>query len=419
MLSLAVDRQIWGSDTRGYHLTNVLLHILTAVLVAIFLRPLMPTAASALVATLIFALHPLQMEAVSLAIQRKTVLSGAGFFLTLILYRSWRESGRTSLYIFSILSFAAAALAKPMAICLPLILWLYEYSFIGGRPRVLDKLPYLAIGIPIALAAMSAHAAVSALHAPHGGNLAVHVLMMGRVTAEYLAALFVPANLSPIYYYPRASGWAPLNFAAVGAVLLLGTYALLARRRFPWAFFCVAWFALCLLPESNIFPLAQLRADRFLYLSIVGFGIWVGVGLNYASARPNFGRFAYGAAMVALALYSLQTRASASVWRNDVSAWQQVVQRHPWCAMAHENLAVAYTTEQRPALAERNFLLALERSPERAETHLKLARLYWSQGLEAPARLRVENLLQRQPEHADGLALLAEIQSSNTGEVRP
>ena len=84
MLSLALDYRVWGLDPFGYHLTNVALHALTAVLVCVFLWPIMPSLGAATLAALVFALHPLQMEAVTLAIQRKTLLSALFAILTIL-----------------------------------------------------------------------------------------------------------------------------------------------------------------------------------------------------------------------------------------------------------------------------------------------------------------------------------------------
>ena len=329
MVSLAVDYRLWGLDPFGYHLTNIALHALTAALVCVFLWPIMPSLGAATLAALIFALHPLQMEAVTLAIQRKTVLSGALFFATLIAYQAWRRSGRRSYYLTAVAAFAAAALAKPIVISLPPLLWLYEYTFIDGRLRWRDKLPFLAIATACGAAAMAAHAEVGAVSTWHGGDPFTHVVMMARVTAEYLTAMFAPFARSPIYYYQRSVALQPLNLLAVVALSALAVWLVARRRRVPWTFCCAAWFAITLLPESNVFPLTQLRADRFLYLPLLGAAMWVAVGFAQlsalATARPWAARLPARIAAAALvAALALATHASAGVWRNDVTAWTRV-----------------------------------------------------------------------------------------------
>jgi hypothetical protein len=413
MLSLAVDRHFWGYDPIGYHLTNICLEALSASLALVFLWNLLPSLYAAVLAAVIFAVHPLQMEAVSLAIQRKTLLSGVFFFLTLILYQRWRRGGRVGWYVASVLAFAAAALAKPMAMVLPALLWLYEYVFLDGRLRLLDKLPFFAVAAPVGAAAMAAHAAVGAIHPPHGGSVASHVLMMGRVGMEYVAAAFLPANLSPVYYYPRAMAYAPLNFAAVGAILLAIGYVLAFRRRFPWTFFCLGWFVLSLLPESNIVPLAQLRADRFLYLPMIGVAVWVAIGVDRLAEIGARGRRlrlpAQVAGAVIAATVALVTHSSAGIWRSDVSAWSRVVARHPWSARAHTMLGRAYSARDDPARAEAAFRESLRIDPDLPDTHLQLGELYHRHGLDDRAAAELHRFLELAPADGRGRALADEM----------
>ena len=93
-------------------------------------------------------------------------------------------------------------------------------------------------------------------------------------------AIFLPLGLSPIYYYPPGTAFTPLNALALIAIVAAGVFLVARRRHLPWTFFCFAWLALALLPESNVFPLAQLRADRFLYLPLFGPALWLAIGID-------------------------------------------------------------------------------------------------------------------------------------------
>lgn len=408
MLSLALDYRVWGLDPLGYHLTNIALHALTAALVCVFLWPIMPSLGAATLAGLVFALHPLQMESVSLAIQRKTVLSGALFFATLIAYQAWRRGGRRQQYAAAVIAFVAAALAKPIVVTLPLLLWLYEYTFVDGRLRWRDKVPFVAVAAGCTAAAIAAHAAVDAAPIWHGGDLLTHVVMSARVAAEYLTAMFAPFALSPVYYYRRALTFQPLNLLALAALSALAVWLVVRRRRLPWTFFCAAWFAIGLLPESNV---VQLRADRFLYLPILGAAIWFAVGferLPALAAAPAWAAHlparAAGAALVAA--FALATHASAGVWRSDVTAWTRVVERHPWSATAFLLLGHACLAADDPPRAEAAYLRAVELNPDLADAHLALARLYYARGDQGAADLHAQRFVELAPESPDGPALL-------------
>ena len=199
MWSLALDYRIWGLDPFGYHLTNVLLHALAAALVCTFLWPL-TSARVATLAALLFAVHPVQMEAVTVAVQRKTVLSGALFFLTLIIYERWCASRRPWCYAACLLTFGLAGLAKPSVVTLPLLLVLYDLAFSDGPVRWVEKLPFVAMAAAVGVAAVRAHAAAGALHPLHGGTPVAHLLMMSRVLCENVNAVLLPRICS-------CSGW--------------------------------------------------------------------------------------------------------------------------------------------------------------------------------------------------------------------
>jgi tetratricopeptide (TPR) repeat protein len=410
MLSLAVDHRLWGLDPLGYHLTNVLLHAANAVLVYLFLLGIVPSGRTAMLAALIFAVHPVQMEAVSLAIQRKTVLSGTFFLLALLFYRRWWRTHRRRTYAAAFVCFTAAALAKPIAVALPLVLLLYEYAFVRRRPYLADKVPLALVGAAVALAAAAAHAAVGALHPPHGGDLATHVLMVGRVTLEQVVAVLLPINLSPTYYYPMQLGRAPLNFAALALLAVVLAYVGLRRRDLPWSFFCLGWFALTLLPESNLFPLAQLRADRFLYLPMVGAALWIALGLQRLARRAPLPRAGTALGLLVVAGLAVLTHGSARIWRNDVTAWQRVVERHPWAAISHTMLGRAHAVRGNRAEAEAAFLAALRQKQDLADTHWQLANLYEEAGATERAGRHLRRFLELSPDDPAGLELRSRLE---------
>jgi tetratricopeptide (TPR) repeat protein len=415
MLSLAVDHAFWGLDPRGYHLTNILLHAATGAFAFWFARRIAPSLLAAGVAALLFTVHPLQMEAVSLAIQRKTLLSGALFFLTFILYQRWTESRRPADYTAAVLAFAAAGLAKPIVVCLPALLILYDLCFVDGRLRWRDKIPFVILAALVVAAAAVAHAAVGAVHPPHGGSTLSHALIVARATLESIVVVFLPMNLSPIYYYPPGSAVSPLNVLALLAIVAGGVFLFVRRRRFAWSFFCFAWFFLALLPESNLFPLAQLRADRFLYLPLFGPALWIAAGIDRLP-RVRIGREprrlpAIAAATTVVVVLAGLSRAAAGIWHDDVTAWRRVVQCHPWSATARTQLGVAHASRGEPKDAEQRFLEAIQLRPEMAEPRFQLARLYEEHGAGERALKQVQEFLALAPDDPRGHELKRKIEN--------
>jgi len=402
MLTFALQYPLSGVDPAPYHLVNVLLHAATAVALWWFIRPLVGARWVATVAALIFALHPIQLEAVSLVIQRKTLLSGLFVLLALIAYQHWCQRRRWPAYALSLLAFVAAAAAKPTAVTLPLVLLLYDAVFVGGRMRLVEKAPFFAIAAAFAWAATAASQAVGAIFPPHSGTWLGHLLIVARATMDGGVAILLPIALSPIYYYRAGTQFELLNVAALAALGLLAGLVMLRRRQYPWAFFCAGWFVLMLLPQSNLLPLAQLRPDRYVYLSMAGFAVAVAVGLRHLAdilpTRPPWRVAIPALGVLYAALLGAVTMHSVGVWRDDVTAWQRVVERNRWSATAHMMLGEVYEARDNTAAAERLYLEATRVQPLVAAPYLHLARLYARNGAPLRAAQAARQYLERAPD---------------------
>lgn len=411
MLSFALQYAVSGLQPFGYHLVNILLHASVAVLVFVFLSSIAPSRPTALVAALLFAVHPIQMATVSLAVERKTLLSAVFCLLTLIAYQQWKRTGSRRYYAAALATFLLAALSKAMAVSLPPILMLYDYVFVGRPLRWLEKLPFCAIAVGVSCLAVVGHAHQGVLTPPHGGNLLTHALIVSRASLEYVTSLFFPLGLAPVYYYPRSMIYDPLNFLAAALITFVCIYVTIYRRRYPWSFFCLWWFVFMLLPESNVVPLAQLRADRYLYLPALGFALWVAVGLNRLPAgAPVAGRWSVPLRWIGFALagaLAVVCYNSAGIWRDNVSAWTRVVDRHPWSAVAHAMLGRAYYAEHDDVRAERTLQEALRFDKPPPDAHLYLAKLYAAYGLTEPATAHLQRYLELAPNDPEGRELLA------------
>lgn len=346
LLLYMVQFAAWGLDPLGYHVVNLALHVANAALVFVVARRALHDDGAALAAGLVFGVHPVQLEVVSLVAQFKTLLA-TGFLLgALAAYQAFRNGRRSALYG-AVLLYALACGSKSSVIPFPLLLVLYDDVWGEGRRTWLDKVPFLLLAAATAVVSAAARVGGEVVKAPHGGSYLATALAMSRVMWEYVAAMFVPIDLAPAYYYRREAVFAPVNWVALAGLGASMAAVWWRRRQWPATFFAVAWIALTLLPVANIVPISVLRADRFLYLPMVGFAIWVGVGMAAAvqwaahlSAVPRGAvRALVGAPLV---VWGIGTWSYATVWRDDVSAFTRVVQRQPWSAKGRYLLALAY-----------------------------------------------------------------------------
>ncbi|MBL7223562.1 MAG: hypothetical protein ISS72_06905 [Candidatus Brocadiae bacterium] len=360
MLSYAVDYEVWGLNAFGYHLTNIALHSANVVLVYAVLLRLVGGAPLAWLGAALFAVHPVQVEAVSWAAGRRDVLYGC-FFLWSLLAFLWYEEGRRwrrGAYVASVLLFAAAMLSKASGMMLPAVLGLIVLLSRDEKGTAVWR--RLRVCVPHGLVA----AAMVAVHfhvAQQAGvvkptALGQRVASMPWAFATYWRLLFLPVHLSTPHARPPVSwadefGVAVASLAAFVAVLALVWWSAPLRRT---AVLWLGWWFLLLLPVSQIIPLSMLVAERYLYMPIVG-ACAFGAALlgDLAKARR---RLVVACAVAVLALMAVTTHARNRVWANSREFWHDGVAKWPGAPVPRIGLAAVYIENGSPLRAWRLYM---------------------------------------------------------------
>lgn len=355
----------------GFHLFNVVVHALNALLV----YALAQTAArgalpnenarhAALIAALLFALHPVQTEAVTYISGRSTSLMTSFYLAALLAYVHGRT--RQNLhwqYLFSPLLFILAALTKEAAVTLPLILLLWDACFARERLSIkrawLDQWPHWLI-LLLGLSVVAAHGGYRAL--PQIDLNLSTLLTQVHGIGYLLSRWFVLGGLNIDPDLRMQTVWTPLlamQFTLLPSLIVLG---LLSLRRRPWLAFGVFWLLLHLLPGNSLVVRWDIANERQLYLAGVGPFLALAIALQKS-------RFALPAtpAKSALALLCL-TLAAFTVLRNadyasEISLWQDTVSKSPSKARPYNNLGYAYQLNGDYAEARACYLRALELKP--------------------------------------------------------
>src|SRR6266571_5320315 len=306
-MTFGLDYLLWGMNPLGYHLTNLLLHATNAVVfffVALrILTRALPNpsergealAVSAGVAALVFAIHPLRVESVAWATERRDVLSGLFYLVTILMYLRACERGARGRgsYWLSVAVFVCALLSKSMVVNLPvvlLILDVYPLRRLGGfvgwwsepaRRIYVEKIPFVLLAAAASavavMAQLSKSAMISVAHLSALGRLAVSAYGL----SFYLWKMVVPLNLSPLYMRPpTVDPEAPPFILSYGLVLAITAIVLALRRRIPGLPAAWAAYVVVLLPVLGIFQSgSQIAADRYTYLAGLGWAILAGAGL--------------------------------------------------------------------------------------------------------------------------------------------
>jgi len=401
-MTLGLDYLVWGMDPAGYHFTNVLLHVATAVTFYFLTIQLLRLAAGgvgedkavwvgAAFAALLFSVHPLRVESVAWITERRDVLSGLFYVLTILAYLKAGDgvgSGRRWYWV-SVVLCACALLSKSMAVSIPvvlLILDVYPLKRLGGgvgwwsvsaRHAYREKIPFVLLA---GLASAIALAGVSHLHptSPPIDRAPLDRLMIpGYVLGFYLWKMVAPLNLSPVY--PMAIRSATFIWSHI-LVLIIMVLTFSLRRRLPGLLAAWLTYVAILLPVIGIVRISDhITADRFTYLSCLGWAILAGAGIFYCwrpLVRRRFGLrtfvFLNGVAAVVVVGLGGMTWKQAQVWHDSETLWRHAVSAGPESEIAHNNLGIAMRNRGELGEAIKHYREALRINPDSVEGHNNL-----------------------------------------------
>jgi len=389
-LSFMADEALFGLEPWWCHTENLLLHGLNAILVLwLLVRLTGSVGKSALVAAL-FALHPLRVESVAWVTERKGLLMALFSLLTLHAYACYARRLTRGRFLAVAGLFAAAVLAKPQAVVLPLILLIADWwplarlgrgsPLAAGAVIVREKAPLLLLAGAAAVLTVAAQrqaAAVASLAAlPIGERLASAVV----APTAYLVRTLWPAGLSPAYPFAQPPGW-----QIAGAVLVVGgvsAAAVLVRRTQPWL--AAGWlgFLVLLAPVSNLFQAGgQASADRYTYLPhILLFTAAVWLGCWVLRNTPRLRAAAAVTSLLLLLALGVAARRQTGFWRDDLTLFTHAVAvtRGNW--KMHYNLGNTLERLGREGEAEAHYRLALAAWPDYPEALNNLGALQGRRG---------------------------------------
>jgi tetratricopeptide (TPR) repeat protein len=426
-VTLGLDYVLWGMEPFGYHLTSLVLHAANAVLLYFVARRLLQLAlpgpaqhgqtALALgagAAALLFALHPLRVESVAWATERRDVLSALFCLLTILAYLQFLrgEERAWGWYWTSLALFGCALLSKSMAVSMPvvlLILDVYPLRRLGGaagwwNPRArrvyAEKLPFLALAG--ATSAIALVAVREADNMPPLDRLGVlpRLAISAYSLAFYLWKTVAPAHLSPLYELPATiQPWTWPFLLSYGALAAMIALALGLRRRLPGLAAAGLAYVVILLPVLGIFQNGpQIAADRYTYFSCLGWAILAGAGLAAGARRAPF----VAAPVVACLLLALGTLtwSQSHVWRDSEKLWAHALAVDPGSALAHNNAGSTYATQGKLAEAAAHYEQAIRDRPDYAEAYENLGLVLARQGRLAGAIARYEQAVRLRPDYA-------------------
>ncbi len=347
VISYAIDYRVWGLNPAGFHLTNIVFHSMNTLLVGVLAVKLYriayadmeesyyPGVFAGLITALLFGLHPQHVESVAWVSERKDVLSGFFFILSVMAYVRYADAeycrGNGVYYFLSLVLFVLALMSKPMAVSLPFALIILDFYPLGRlkyfRRAVVEKAPFFAL---------SAVFAVFTVLAQKKGNAVVeHYPLMERVAvairayAFYLYKMMFPLHLIPYYQRPEN----PFDLAllvSIAVLVLVSLWCVLTAG--VKRIFGAAWlyYLITLAPVIGVVQTGhQMAADRYMYIPSIGPFLLVGALAAYFSRRlaENRAMVIFAAAIVLV--LGFMTFRQQDVWKDSVRLWSRQIRFSP------------------------------------------------------------------------------------------
>lgn len=428
-----LDVELFGLDAGAHHLVSVALHALAAVLLYLALRRLTGAAwTSALVAAL-FAVHPLRVESVAWASERKDVLSGALWMATLLAYAGYARRPGALRYLLVTVVFGLGLLAKPMVVTLPLVLLLLDAWPLArccpasdgdatsrGTPwsrLVLEKVPWLVMAALAAAVTVLVQSRAGSVRALEELPLTTRVAGALSGYGMYLGKSVWPSGLA--FYYPHPGVLDPDGFglaspAVLASAALLAALSVLAwrvRRRAPFVAVGWCWFVVTLLPVIGLVQVGeQWWADRYAYVPLVGVHVAVAFGLaRLVAIRPGWRTPVVATSLAALAALAAVTWRQVAYWQDDEALYERALAVTTENYMAHNNLGLAQLEAGRAAEAEQHFRDAVRIRPADPKARVNLGIALARQGELAAGREELEAVVRERPGFAPGHSNLASL----------
>jgi tetratricopeptide (TPR) repeat protein len=411
-----IERAVWGLNPLGYHWVNILLHVANALLLWRLLARL--NIPGAWLAGAIFALHPVHVESVAWITERKNVLMGFFFLLTLLAWIRFideRTKPRWGFYGLALVLYGLALSAKSTACTLPvallLILWLQKKPI--NRERIVQIVPFFLLGLGMAMLAVwweRYH------QGTRGALFAIgpfeRVLIASRAVWFYLGKLIWPSSLTFIYPRWTISPSNPLDYAWLLAGAGLCALIYFARRYVGRSVeVAVVFFVATLSPVLGFIMLYTFRytfvADHYQYLASIGPIALASAGVvslagTFERSRPLI----FGTAVAMVATLAVLTWRQSAMYADIEALWRTTLARNPACWMAHNNLGIVLSQKGEIDDAIAHYRKTLQMQPDFSDADYNLGNALLQKGEIDEAILHCQRAVMIEPNDPDAQVAL-------------
>ncbi|MBM4055926.1 MAG: tetratricopeptide repeat protein [Planctomycetes bacterium] len=402
-----LDYTLWGENPSGYHFTNLLFHTANVIVFYFFLVKITKVRLLAFMSALLLASHPVVTETVNSISYREDLLAALFYLIAFILFikldDTFAKKGAFYLYYAgSIVSYAMSLFSKEMAVTLPVMLVIYKFFFpLENNPckEFVKKVKGVYIGyFSLTCFYLIIQFWVFKDVSINLNQSKLNIFAMVKALVLYIKLLFLPFGLNADYVVPPISTAVISFLIAIFFIIVLIIVLLRIDKSNKIFFFFVSWFFVTLSPVSNIIPLTNVMAERYLYIPVMGFLGAVGILFWRHVTKKVYTTACFSIVLIVFAIVSIPRN---GVWYDEFSLWYSTLLREPDSIRAHHNLGVVYSSRGFHEKAEYEYKKTLEIKPNDAGAHYNLGNLYERKGLIEDAIVEYEKSIQFNPYHAD------------------
>ena len=353
-LSHMLDCEIYGLNPLGHHITNVIIHIINSVLLFLLLSKITGTVWRSGFVAAAFALHPVHVESVAWIAERKDVLSGLFWILSMFAYVHYAKRPNVRRYAIVLLTFTMGLMSKPMMVILPLALLLLDYwpldrlNLRQDKPTdipsvyqkasiwhlLAEKIPMFVLSAVLSIFTFAAQKQTGVVSNLEVWPLYVRVINALSSYSRYIAKILYPVDLAVLYPPPIKMTTDAAVLAIVGVVLLLRFWG----RGRKWLVMGLFWYLVTLIPMIGLVQSGfQIMADRYTYIPSIGVFIIIAWGVAEIIAKlPQPKRLAGAAGAAVLIAMVMITRVQVSYWRDSSTLFEHAI------AVTQNNATIHY-----------------------------------------------------------------------------
>jgi len=399
-LSHMLDCQLFGLDPVRQHFSSLLLHIANTLLLFWVLAKMTADIWPSAFTAALFALHPLHVESVAWAAERKDVLSTLFWMLTVATYLRYVRRRNVTWYIVTLVLFALGLMAKSMLVTLPFVLLLLDYwplnrlktqgtrrktadsvERIANRKEksetfytLLEKLPLFALSAVSSVITFTVQRSSGAVKSGEIYPFGIRVSNALVSYVKYIVKIIYPVDLAVLYPHPIHSLplWQPI--ASLAILIGISGGIIYTVRKQKYLFTGWLWYLGTLVPVIGLVQVGnQAMADRYTYLPSIGVFIMIAWGAAALSAKRRFGKIIFRtAAITALAILLICTRMQVKLWKNSFTLFEHTLKVTKNNYIVHNNYGIALSQAGRFDEGILQFRRSLQIDPQHANAHYNL-----------------------------------------------